>query len=241
MCDVAGAQWGGWVSPGQLGQRQYQPGGAGGGRGHQLHHAGPSQAEVRLRLLHGGGPGGGHRGDQQWHGAVQGIRWTIVMTGTLTGSCQPPTTPWSRHWAVGLLTVCFLCYICPVLVCLSLHCTEPGIRRENEDSRGYENRKPRKNIFYMEKKSTSILFFSMKMKMMDLWTQTEGVKLIFVMNFSALHFFSFASRMPQIAQILVSTFKIFREEGEGACPRTSLEVSSFFFMSNSRLCCNVLV
>ena len=45
--------------------------------------------------------------------------------------------------------------------------------------------------------------------------QIEGTKLIFVMNFSVLHFFKFASRMPQIAQILVSTFKIFGGKGEG--------------------------
>ena len=48
--------------------------------------------------------------------------------------------------------------------------------------------------------------------------QIEGTKLIFVMNFSVLHFFKFASRMPQIAQILVSTFKIFWEEGGGHAP-----------------------
>ena len=45
--------------------------------------------------------------------------------------------------------------------------------------------------------------------MMDLWMQIEGTKLIFIMNISVLDFFKFASRMPQIAQILVSTFKIF--------------------------------
>ena len=43
--------------------------------------------------------------------------------------------------------------------------------------------------------------------------QIEGTKLIFIMNYSVLHFFKFASRMPQIAQILVSTFKIFWEGG----------------------------
>ena len=53
------------------------------------------------------------------------------------------------------------------------------------------------------------------------------------MNFSVLDFFKFASRMPQIAQILVLTFKIWG--GEGGGPQTPLEVSSFFFMSNSRL------
>ena len=45
--------------------------------------------------------------------------------------------------------------------------------------------------------------------------QIEGTKLIFVMNFGVLHFFKFASRMPQIAQILVSTFKIFWGGGRG--------------------------
>ena len=48
--------------------------------------------------------------------------------------------------------------------------------------------------------------------------QTEGVKLIVVMNFSVLHFFKSAPRMPQTAQSLVSTFNIFRgriEEGGG--------------------------
>ena len=36
--------------------------------------------------------------------------------------------------------------------------------------------------------------------------QIEGTKLIFIKNFSVLDFFKFAPRMPQIAQILVSTF-----------------------------------
>ena len=62
---------------------------------------------------------------------------------------------------------------------------------------------------------------------MDLWMQIEGTKLIFFMNFSVLLFFKFASRLPQTAQILVSTFKIFR----------ALKISSFFFfIGNSRLC-----
>ena len=50
---------------------------------------------------------------------------------------------------------------------------------------------------------------------MDLWMQNEGTKLIFIMNFSVLYFFKFAPRMPQIAQILVLTFKIFRGGGRG--------------------------
>ena len=59
----------------------------------------------------------------------------------------------------------------------------------------------------------------MKIKRMDLWMQIEGTKLILVMNFSVLHFFKFASRMPQIAQILVLTFKIFQGGwGGGSMP-----------------------
>ena len=44
--------------------------------------------------------------------------------------------------------------------------------------------------------------------MIDLRMQIEGTKLTCVMNFSVLDFFKFAYRMPKIAQILVSTFKI---------------------------------
>ena len=66
--------------------------------------------------------------------------------------------------------------------------------------------------FSVGKNSISILFFPMKIKMIDLWMQIEVRKLIFIMNCSVLDFFKFASRMPQTAQILVSTFKIFRGE-----------------------------
>ena len=63
----------------------------------------------------------------------------------------------------------------------------------------------------------------------------EGTKLIIVMNFSVLQFFKLASRMPQIAQIIGSTFKIFRGEGGGgdggALPRTPLEISSFLSLA----------
>ena len=68
--------------------------------------------------------------------------------------------------------------------------------------------------------------------------QIEGTKLTFIINISVLNFFNFASRMPQIAKILVSTFKIFRGErggGGGGMPQTPLEISSFFSLSNSRL------
>ena len=58
--------------------------------------------------------------------------------------------------------------------------------------------------------------------------QTDGTKLIFVMNFSVPDFFKFASRLPQIAQILVSTFKIVRPH-----PHRKFFI---FFISKSRLC-----
>ena len=55
--------------------------------------------------------------------------------------------------------------------------------------------------------------------------QIEGTKLIFIMSISVLDFFKFTSRMPQIAQILVSTFKIFRGSMPPDPPRNFL----FFF------------
>ena len=68
-------------------------------------------------------------------------------------------------------------------------------------------------------------FFSMKIEMMDLWMQIEGMKVIFIVNICVLYFITFASRMPQIAQILVSTFKIFRGSMPPDPPRNFL----FFF------------
>ena len=65
----------------------------------------------------------------------------------------------------------------------------------------------------------------MKIKTMDLWMQIKGKKLIFIMNFSILDLFNFASRMPQIAQISVSSLKFSRE-----C-QTPVEISSFFSLA----------
>ena len=45
---------------------------------------------------------------------------------------------------------------------------EPGICCVNEDSRRNENQKSWNKIFSVGKKSTSILFFAMKIKMTDL-------------------------------------------------------------------------
>ena len=88
-----------------------------------------------------------------------------------------------------------------------------------------------KHIFH-GKKIDKYIFFYYEIKMMDLWMQIEGTKLTFIVTFSWLNFSKFASRMPQIAHILFSTFNIFRWwEGE-APPRNFL----FFFISNSRLC-----
>ena len=87
-----------------------------------------------------------------------------------------------------------------------------------------------KKYFPWGKKSTSILF-SMKIKMMDLWMQIEGRKLIIIRNISVLDFFKFAFRMPQIAQIVVLTFKIFQGNMPPGPPRSFL----FFFFNSSRL------
>ena len=65
------------------------------------------------------------------------------------------------------------------------------------------------------------------MKMMDLWMQIEGTKLTFIVNFSVLDLIKFASRMSQIAHILVLIFKIFRIPARNFL---------FFFMGNSSLC-----
>ena len=61
-------------------------------------------------------------------------------------------------------------------------------------------------------------------------------KLIFIMNFGVLDFFKFASRMPQIAQILVLTFNIFRGSMPPDLPKNFLLLFFFFFFSHSRLC-----
>ena len=66
----------------------------------------------------------------------------------------------------------------------------------------------------------------MKIQIIDLWMQIEVRKLIFIMNFSVLDFFKFASRMPQTAQILVSTFKIF----QGSMPPDPPRYFLIFFL-----------
>ena len=45
--------------------------------------------------------------------------------------------------------------------------------------------------------------------------QTERKKLVFVMNFSVLHFFKLASRMPQIATDFSLDFQNFPGRGRG--------------------------
>ena len=122
----------------------------------------------------------------------------------------------------------------PLLLLLCFGSPEPGICSGNEDSCGNGNRNYGK-VYFPWKKSTSILF-SMKIKMIDLSMQAEGTQLIFVMNCSVLHFFKFTSRMPQIAQISVSTFKIFWAWLGGGDAPGPLRNLLFFFISNSRLC-----
>ena len=61
--------------------------------------------------------------------------------------------------------------------------------------------------------------------------QIEGTKLILVLNFSVLDFFKFAAGMPPIAQISVSTFKIFLggRGGEVVMPLDPSRNFLFFF------------
>ena len=75
------------------------------------------------------------------------------------------------------------------------------------------------------KKIDKHTFSPMKIKIIDLRMQIEVRKLIFIMNFSVLDFFKFASRMPQTAQILVLTFNIFR----GSMPPDPPRYFLFFF------------
>ena len=114
--------------------------------------------------------------------------------------------------------------------------SEPGTHRRNEDPRGNENRISWNKIFSVGKKSTSILFFSMKVKIIDLWLQIEGTKLIFVMNFSVLDF----SNCTDFSL----NFQNFPWGGGGGGGGGGehgrgppLEMSSLFFMDNSSLCC----
>ena len=58
--------------------------------------------------------------------------------------------------------------------------------------------------------------------------QTRGTKLIFVMNFSVLDFFKFASRMPQIADFSLD-FQIFWWGGHAPGPLTPYKLPLFFF------------
>ena len=116
--------------------------------------------------------------------------------------------------------------------------SEPGISCRNEDFHGNEHRKWLGKSVFCGGEIDKHTCFSVKINMMDLSMQIEGTKLIFIMNFSVFHFFKFASRMPEIAQILVSTFKIIQGGGGMHAPRPHRNVLSFF-ISNSRLwnCC----
>ena len=101
-----------------------------------------------------------------------------------------------------------------------------------------------KKYFLWGEKSTTILFFCLfLLRTARRCQQIEDTKLIFIMNFSVPDFFKFASRMPQFAQIFSLNFQKFPGVGErrrgggggGAYPWTYLEISFFFFISNSRL------
>ena len=100
----------------------------------------------------------------------------------------------------------------------------PVASRKRGFSRKWKSKIVEKNIFCW-KKIDKHTFVPMKIKVMYLWMQTEVRKVIFIMNFSWLDFFKFTSRMPQTAQIFVSTFKIFR----GSMPPDPPGYFLFFF------------
>ena len=60
----------------------------------------------------------------------------------------------------------------------------------------------------------------MKIKMMDLWIQIEGRKLIFIMNFSVLDFFKFVSQNASNCTDFSLDFHNFSRG----------DISSFFFL-----------
>ena len=103
---------------------------------------------------------------------------------------------------------------------LVTYCSEPGIHRGNEDSRGNENRKSRNNIFSVEKNWQAYFFFSMKIKVMDLWMQIVGTKLIFVMNFSVLYFFKLPPEYLKLHRFWsrLSKFSLGGGRGGGGMP-----------------------
>ena len=109
-------------------------------------------------------------------------------------------------------------------VCFILFWFLPVSSRKRGFSRKWKSKIMEKKIFRW-KKINKHTFSPMKIKIIDLRTQIEVRKLIFIMNFSVLDFFKFASRMPQTAQILVSTFKIFR----GSMPPDPPRYFLFFF------------
>ena len=66
--------------------------------------------------------------------------------------------------------------------------------------------------------------------------QIEGTKLIFVMNFSVLHFFQICRQNASNCTDFSLNFQNFLWGGEGggeggACPWTPLEISSFFSLT----------
>ena len=88
-----------------------------------------------------------------------------------------------------------------------LHCLGPSVN-ETRVLTGMKIENCREKIFSLQ------TFFKTR------WCrQIESTKLIFIMKFSVLDFFKSASRMPKIAQILVSTFNILGGGG-GGCPQT---------------------
>ena len=106
-----------------------------------------------------------------------------------------------------------------------VYSSEPGICGGIGDSCGNENRKSRKKYFPWGKNRQAYFFFHENEDDGSVnanWRYKSDIHY----EFGVLDFFKFAPRMPQIAQILVLTFKIFRGSMPPDLPRNFL----FFFL-----------
>ena len=91
-------------------------------------------------------------------------------------------------------TFCLILLLFQVYVILFWYL--PVLSRKRGFSQKWKSKIMGKNIFRWKKIYKHFFFFSVKIKMIDLWMQIEVRKLIFITNFSMLDFFKFASRMP---------------------------------------------
>ena len=139
---------------------------------------------------------------------------------------------WDDPVRTNKSTFCLIVLLFQVYFILFWYLPVPS--RKRGFSRKWKSKFVEKNIFCW-KKIDKHTIFPMKNKVIDLWVQIEVRKLIFIMNFSVLDFFKFASRMPHTAQIFVSTFKIFRGSMPPDPPRYFLFFFFFFSLAILRI------